>query len=306
MSVLLSRAEKVVIETGQAAPLVSVLIPVLNSRAKIDVALNSLIAQDSRCFEVILSDGGSVDDTVAYALKILQANSIAAMAVVANGSSIYGAINHAVRLARGQWLYVLGSDDALYANNIFRDIQRYLRVATADVVYGDAWFESKGGFVYGGTFWLNRLAALNICHQTIFYRASRIAQLALAYDEAYPLLADWNYNLKLFSCCRFQHVPLLISRFSCSGLSSSQIDHRFEEDRYQKIMEYFGWRSFFLLSPDWLARCVAKRPSPWNRIGLAVNRLLHKASRVIAPKRTPLNLRHLVFAGSQPPVNLQP
>ena len=291
---------------GSVPPLISVIIPALNSRAAIDVAINSLIAQDSRCFEVILSDGGSVDGTVAYALEVLGAYSIEALAIVANGSSIYGALNHAVRLARGQWLYVLGSDDSLYTTSIFSDVCRRLTVTTADVVYGDAWFEAKGGFVYGGPFWLNRLAALNICHQTIFYRASRLAQVDLTYNEEYPLLADWDYNLKLFSSCRFEHIPLLISRFSCAGLSSTQIDKKFEEDRYAKIMEYFGWRAFFLLSPDWLCRCVAERPSRLHSIGLAANRLFYKLARVVLPRRQPLNLRQLVFAGSQRPLNLQP
>ena len=300
------RAAREKLVKGSAAPLISVIIPVLNSRADIEVAINSLLAQDSRRFEVILSDGGSVDDTVGYALKAFAAHSIEALAIVANGSSIYGALNHAVRLARGQWLYVLGSDDTLYSPSIFKDVQCRLTATTADVVYGDAWFEAKGGFVYGGPFWLNRLAALNICHQSIFYRASRIAQLALTYDERYPLLADWDYNLKLFSCCRFEHVPLLISRFSCTGRSSTQIDQKFEQDRYSNIMEYFGWRAFFLLSPDWLSRCVAQRPSRVNRIGLAVNRLLHRVVRMVLPERQPHNLRHLVFAGSQRPLNLQP
>ncbi|MEB3318403.1 MAG: hypothetical protein VKO39_09745 [Cyanobacteriota bacterium] len=61
-------------------------------------------------------------------------------------------------------------------------------LVTADVVYRNAWFAAKGGFVYGGSFWLNRLAALTICHQTNSYRASRIAQCTLTHNEEYPLL----------------------------------------------------------------------------------------------------------------------
>ncbi|MEB3156314.1 MAG: glycosyltransferase [Cyanobacteriota bacterium] len=289
-----------------AQPLISVIIPVLNSREVIETAINSLAVQTSRGFEVILSDGGSVDGTVEYALKTLASHCIEASAIVAKGSSIYGAINHAVRLARGQWVYVLGSDDTLYTPTVFDEVSRRLAVTTADVVYGDAWFEANGGFVYGGPFWLNRLAALNICHQAIFYRASRIAQVALTYDEKYELLADWDYNLKLFSCCRFEHMPLLISRFSCTGRSSTRTDEAFEADRYANIIKYFGWRAYFLLSPDWLSRGVALRPSRLNAIGLAMNRLVYKISRTVSPERQSPNLRQLVFAGSQLPLNLHP
>jgi len=285
-------------------PLISVIMPTLNSREKIDAALNSLIEQDSRCFEVVFSDGGSIDGTIEHALAKLRSHGIEAFAIVAIGSSIYGAINHGVRTARGQWHYVLGSDDSLYTATIFSEIQPVLIHSSADVVYGDAWFEIKDGFVYGGPFWVNRLAALNICHQSIFYRARRIAELGISYDERYPLCADWDYNIKLFSCSRFQHVPLIVSRFSCSGISSNQIDTRFEDERYQRIREYYGWRSFFMLSPDWLSRCLQNHPSPLNRIGLAVNRLIHNLNRRFSPPRRRQDLRHLVFAGSQLPLNL--
>jgi len=289
-------------ETG--TPLISVIMPTLNSRHKIDAALDSLIEQDSRCFEVVFSDGGSTDGTIDHALAKLRSHGIEAFAIVVIESSIYGAINHAVRTARGEWLYVLGSDDSLYTPTIFREIKSVLMNSSADVVYGDAWFEFKDGFVYGGPFWLNRLAALNICHQSIFYRARRIAELGISYDERYPVYADWNYNLKLLSCSHFQHVPLIVSRFSCSGISSRQIDTRFEDERYQRIREYYGWRSFFLLSPDWLSRCLESHPSPLNRIGLAVNRLIHNLTRRFSPPRPRQDLRHLVFAGSQLPLNL--
>jgi glycosyltransferase involved in cell wall biosynthesis len=285
------------------APLISVIMPILNSREKIDCALDSLIQQDCRCFEVIFSDGGSTDGTIEHALAELSNHGIKAFAIVAIGSSIYGAINHAVRTARGQWLYVLGSDDSLYTSTIFSEIKSILIDTSADVVYGDTWFEIKDGFVYGGPFWLNRLAALNICHQSIFYRARRIAELGISYDERYPIYADWNYNLKLLSCSRFHHVPLIVSRFSCSGVSSSQIDTRFEAERYQRILEYYGWRSFFLLSPDWLSRCLENQPSPINRIGLAVNRLVYKLNRQLSPSHQRQDLRHLVFAGSELPLN---
>jgi len=287
-------------------PMISVVMPVLNSRAKIDRALRSLGDQTFRHFEVVLSDGGSVDGTVEYALQSLARQSIGAVAIVAYGSSIYGAINQAVRLARGEWIYVMGSDDALYSHTIFEDVTRLLMTSRADVVYGDSWFELNGGFVYGGPFWLNRLATLNICHQSIFYRSTHLARLGMSYDEAIPIYADWKYNLCLLSCSRFQHIPLLISRFSCAGVSSTKNGLEFEEERYRCILTAFGWRTFLMLSPDWLSRCVAQDPSLFNRIGLAVNRLIHKTFRMIFPSHQSLNLRHLVFVGSRPPLNLLP
>lgn len=48
----------------QHKPLLSVLLPVLNGGKTIGVAIDSLINQDFKDFEILVNDGGSKDDTV--------------------------------------------------------------------------------------------------------------------------------------------------------------------------------------------------------------------------------------------------
>lgn len=289
------------------SPLLTLVVPVLNSREQLSLLLQSIIQQGFADLEVVFSDGGSSDGSVDYALTTLSGERLEAVAIIRPGSSIYEAINLGVAVARGVWIQVMGCDDSYYASDVLQRVSSVLRESSADVVYGDAWFERDQGFVYGGPFWANRLAALNICHQSIFYRHACLKRLNICYNNRYPVYGDWDYNLHLFSKASFQYVPLLISRFSCAGKSSTIGDPLFEQERYQCFYRYLGITAFWRLSPDWLSRCLGPSPGWLERIGLLLNKSVYKVLRLISRGRIGRDgqrLRQMVYSGRQPPVNL--
>ena len=261
------------------APLISIVIPVLNRCNEIKVTLDSIVRQTFNSIEVVLSDGGSSDQTVDLVLAELAKASIDVTVIISPGSSVYEAINLGKQNARGEWLYVLGSGDRLYDESVLQTVASRLQATSADVVYGDAWFERSPGFVYGGPFWLNRFNVHNICHQSIFYRASAVKGLGVTYDEKYKILADWDYNVKLFSRLRFEHLSLIIANYACYGLSDSQHDTLFYADLQANMIDYFGLRAYWLLTPDWLSLGVARRPAPLRSLLLSINRLIYAVGR---------------------------
>lgn len=263
----------------EKTPFISIVIPVLNRRDKIKPTLDSIARQTFRSVEVVLSDGGSSDQTVEFVLAELARSAVDVAVIISPGSSVYGAINLGIKIARGEWLYVLGSDDQLYDELVLQTVARRLRATAADVVYGDAWFERSPGFLYGGPFWLNRFNVSNICHQSIFYRAGAVKRLGVIYNEKYRILADWDYNIKLFSRLRFEHLSLPIARYACYGLSDSELDISFLSDLQANMIDYFGLRAYWLLSPDWLSLGVARRPTPVRVLLLAINRLIYAIGR---------------------------
>lgn len=263
----------------EKTPFISIVIPVLNRRDKIKPTLDSIARQTFRSVEVVLSDGGSSDQTVEFVLAELAKSAVDVAVIISPGSSVYGAINLGIKIARGEWLYVLGSDDQLYDELVLQTVARRLRATAADVVYGDAWFERSPGFLYGGPFWLNRFNVSNICHQSIFYRAGAVKRLGVTYNEKYRILADWDYNIKLFSRLRFEHLSLPIARYACYGLSDSELDIPFLSDLQANMIDYFGLRAYWLLSPDWLSLGVAHRPTPVRVLLLAINRLIYAVGR---------------------------
>jgi len=264
-------------------PLISILIPTLNSRGLIEQALDTIVNQTFRDIEVIISDGGSTDDTADFAVKYLTSASMNATSIIQPGSSVYGALNLAGRIAHGEWHYVLGSDDQLYNPYVLAEVADSLRLTRADVCHGNAWNANANQLISCGAYTLDRFTRENICHQAIFYRASKIRLLKMEYAEHYRLLADWDYNLRLFSRCRFKYLPLTIAIFSGTGKSSlgdeNGDDIDFRLDIEANMIRYFGLRVCYLLNPDSLKRGMERCPRCGNGALLAANRYLYPKYR---------------------------
>jgi glycosyltransferase involved in cell wall biosynthesis len=94
-------------------PLISIVTPCLNRAAFVREAIESVLAQNYSNFEHIVIDGGSIDGT----LDILR--SFSHLRVISEpDEGMYDAINKGIRLAQGDIIGLLNTDD-LYATGCF-------------------------------------------------------------------------------------------------------------------------------------------------------------------------------------------
>ncbi len=123
---------------GEAAPLVSIIIPAYNEEAGIDQCLQSVGAQDYPNLEIIFVDDRSSDNTWEVANSALK-NFPAARLLRINSrrqgwTGKCNALDHAVRSAKGSWLAFLDADSALSTSAIsqcvFEAINRKVEMVT--------------------------------------------------------------------------------------------------------------------------------------------------------------------------------
>lgn len=250
-------------------------MPVLDAAVHLNASLGSLVGQRFRDFEIVIVDGGSSDHTPELAASLLRAHAIDHRIEVLPGSGIYQAMNHGVSMAKGAWLYFLGSDDRLVADDVFERIASVLLNVSPQtlLVHGDVWIEAPG-YRYGQPWTLPRLLDRNLSHQSAFYRRVSLVALGIVYDARYPLYADWDYNLHVLSRGRYHYVPILIASYACSGKSSQNIDALFMAEKEARALAYFGWRSLWRLPPDRFALAIKDRPGLGAKLALLVNRLV--------------------------------
>ena len=117
-----------------AAPLVSVIIPVLNGVRTLGDCLQSLIRQTFRSFEVVLVDGNSTDGSQELAKRLLTESRITFVLESKPDSGVYEAMNRGIELAKGEWLYFLGSDDQLFSPTALEEIEPHLKEAGMDLL----------------------------------------------------------------------------------------------------------------------------------------------------------------------------
>jgi len=96
-------------------PLVSILIPAYNAAPWIAATLESALAQTHPRVEITVVDDGSTDDTLARA-RAFEPRGIRVVSQPNAGAS--AARNHALRLARGDFIQYLDADDLLSPRKI--------------------------------------------------------------------------------------------------------------------------------------------------------------------------------------------
>jgi glycosyltransferase involved in cell wall biosynthesis len=188
--------------------------------------LDSVVSQTYSDMEVVIIDGLSTDRTMDIAARY--AASFPYISYVSEkDKGIYDAMNKGIKLAKGEWVYFMGSDDTFYSKDV---VEAALSgdLSSDDVIYGDVFSNLLGG-VYDGEFTVGKLFNKNICHQAIFFRKSIFRRTGL-FDTRFKAHADWLHNLKWFADRRIRkrYVNKIIANFSEGGISSVHKDVFFE------------------------------------------------------------------------------
>lgn len=90
-----------------SSPLISIILPVFNREHCVRAAVDSVLAQTCRDFELIVVDDGSTDGS----RKILESYGDKIHLIVQKNAGCGSARNTGLRMARGQWIAFLDTDD---------------------------------------------------------------------------------------------------------------------------------------------------------------------------------------------------
>ena len=270
-------------------PMISVIIPTLDCRELLLGALESIGQQTFQNVEVIISDGGSSDGTQDAARNLLKKLELSYCILEQPGSSIYGAMNLGMQVACGEWLYFLGSDDRFASSTVIEQLKPALQNRKHHVVYGDVWMKSHKRLGGGGGYTCRSIGRLNVPHQATFYRRSTLERLNMAYDDNYPVEADWDFNLRLWKHVRFVYLNLVVGVYAGDGVSSRMIETPLYDCLAERILQIYGLRAFAFLPSYRLAEACRSHRNPlirlvfevvhfWEGVTRAFQRLVTKKS----------------------------
>jgi glycosyltransferase involved in cell wall biosynthesis len=237
-------------------PFLSIIIPTFNSASTLRRTLESVLCQVYTDFEILVIDGNSSDNTIEI-LKEYQNQCIKFITEPDKG--IYDAMNKGINMAKGQWIYFLGSDDKLYDHLVLEEIARVANNSDHDVIYGNVLISgstswAKDAAVYDGEFDLKKLIRKNICHQSIFYKTKFIKRQIGYYNLDYNICSDWDFNLRCWAKTTFFYLNKIIAEFSGGGESSrNTVDDNFQNDFVNNIITCFNISVFDPLvnNPEW-------------------------------------------------------
>src|SRR5271155_4503194 len=116
---------------------VSVVIPAFNAEDWIEESLASAVVQTYRDIEIIVIDDGSTDRTAERARSVLGKSRRPHQLLQQPNKGVSAARNHGLRVARGEWIQFLDSDDILHPRKIERQMSCLRENSSAEVIYSD-------------------------------------------------------------------------------------------------------------------------------------------------------------------------
>lgn len=237
--------------------LFSIIIATHNCGQKIEDTLNSIFAQDTDFFEVIVLDNASIDDTLdrikKYDDKIIFRSE--------KDNGVYFAFNKGIDIATGTYVYFIGAGDCLKPGAL-KKVKEFLPpVNVPAFIYGRCYFVQQK--VENGKEFTGELFARdNLCQQGIFYHRDLFTIIG-KFETRYKVLADWMLNLRCFLEDNIQkkYIDFVVADYEEGGLSADITrDPVFLKEFPIVIREQFGFYRYLI------CKAFLKNPYLFNHI----------------------------------------
>ena len=207
---------------------ISIITSCYNRVSTIRGAIESVLAQDYPDIEYIIVDGASTDGSVEVIRDAIEGHEDKVKFISEPDHGMYEAINKGIRMATGDYIGLVHSDDFLYSPHTVSDIVRRLEKTHADFLYGDGLFvnaENTDKVVrkwIGGTYrlWKVRHGWLPL-HPTCYIRREVMEKLG-GYDESYMIAADTDLLVRylLDNHVKTDYLKKYIVRMRMGGMST--------------------------------------------------------------------------------------
>ena len=215
---------------------VSLITVTYNSSKYLAECIQSVIDQDYHSIEHIIVDGGSTDGTLDI---IKQYEGHIGQWVSEKDHGMYDAINKGMRMATGDIIGTLNSDDTLFAKDTISEIVNSFTRYKVDSVFGDLvyvdQFESKRILRYwkGKPYWRVRfLFGWMPAHPTFYIRRELVSVLG-QYETHYFTACDYEFMARYLYRHRISayYLPKLIVIMRKGGQSNGNIYRRLRANR---------------------------------------------------------------------------
>jgi glycosyltransferase involved in cell wall biosynthesis len=212
---------------------VSVIIPTYQSAKYIKSAVESVLAQTFKDFEIIVVDGGSTDDT----RKIAESYGSKIRLLLQNGRGISNARNIGVAAAKGEYIAFLDSDDLWVTTKLERQLEFIKVLNLVGLVYSDGqpFFEERVRTkVLGTLFDVRKPRRGNITKELLvenFIPCSTVLIRKLCFqeignfDESLSLCEDHDLWLRVSKVFCIDYQPVVLAKLrSRSGSLSTNLE----------------------------------------------------------------------------------
>ncbi|GAI17234.1 unnamed protein product [marine sediment metagenome] len=212
----------------QNSPFVSIITVVFNSKNTVESTIRSVLRQSYQNIEYIIIDGGSTDGTVEVVGKYKDEIT---KIVSEPDRGIYDGMNKGMRLASGDIVGILNSDDFYADDEVIEEVVKIMEDKNVDVCWGDLVYVSpkdtnkivrywKSSEYKEGKFKKGWMPA----HPTFFVRR-RVYEKYGIFNLNFPIAGDYELMLRILEKYKVKscHIPKVLVKMRAGGSSNKNI-----------------------------------------------------------------------------------
>lgn len=214
--------------------MISIITATYNSAETINDTIKSVLCQTNKDFEYIIVDGGSTDETIDIVKSYESEFSGRLKWVSEKDKGIYDAMNKGIKMASGDIIGILNSDDYYTSDDILQTIADAFKCQNVDAIYGDIHFIKDGvpdkcvryySSRLFSPFWLR--FGFMPAHPS-FYCKRDVFDKSGLYRLDYKIGSDYEMMVRLFRKHKIssQYVPKDFVTMRTGGASNSNLQSR--------------------------------------------------------------------------------
>lgn len=208
---------------------VSIITATFNSASTIKSSVVSVLNQNYKNLEHLIIDGKSNDKTLQILNEFDDNKNIKVISEKDKG--LYYALNKGVKMAEGDIIGFVHSDDFFKSNIILSEIIKKIQFQNLDGVYGDLVYVNKKNTKKVVRYWKCSEFNRDLLkqgwmppHPTLFLKKEVYEKHGL-FDTSYSISADYDFMLRIFndSLLRFGYLPKVITAMRVGGKSNRSL-----------------------------------------------------------------------------------
>jgi len=215
---------------------VTIITVTYNSSKYLEDCINSVVKQNYPDIEHIVVDGGSTDGTIDIIKKF---ESHISKWISEKDNGMYDALNKGMKMATGEVIGILNSDDVLASEDVITEIVNSFAKYKVDSVYGDLTYVEQNNtekilrFWKGGEYNRNRFVyGWMPAHPTFYIRREVVNELG-GYESHYFTAADYEFMSRYLYRYRVSahYLPKLVVKMRSGGQSNGNLYRRLRANR---------------------------------------------------------------------------
>jgi glycosyltransferase involved in cell wall biosynthesis len=212
---------------------VSIITVVFNNQKTISSAINSVLSQSHTDVEYIIIDGASTDGTLEI---INQYRDKITLIISEKDNGIYDAMNKGIRIATGDIIGILNSDDLYNSNTILEMINNeFLDDKNLKVLYGDLVYVDKNDISKIVRRWISCdydtrfFERGNVPPHPSLFLKREVYNLVGLFNLEYKLASDYEFMLRVFKNHSFKikYIHQVFVRMRLGGATNKNFTNIF-------------------------------------------------------------------------------